>query len=63
MIKFEYDEYNNVCKIQRMSGDEVENLYSPEKNYDEKGNILSEIYYSNVDYFSNSMLELYKMIY
>lgn len=63
LIKFEYDVYNNVNKIQQIKNDEMTVWYAPEREYDTNGHIISEVYYSNVNYFSDVFMESYRIKY
>lgn len=62
--KFEYDDHNNVIKLVRTnSDDEISISYAPDREYDANGRITSETYYSNIDYFSPTTLDIYKTQY
>lgn len=63
LIKFEYDENNHVNKIQRMQNEEISVQYAPEREYNADNQIVSEVYYSNVDYFSDSIMDSYRVQY
>ena len=62
-VKFEYDEHNHVTRIQRMRHGQVTELYGPEREYNDKNQVVCETYYTNVKYFSDVVLDMYRLIY
>ena len=60
LIKFEYDDNNHVKKIQRIQNEEISVQYAPEREYNADGQIISEVYYSNMDYFTDTIMDLYR---
>lgn len=61
--EFEYDENNHVTKIRRMRHGQVTELYGPEREYNEENQVICEIYYSDVEYYSDVVLYGYRLSY